>query len=96
LFNDVKRYTNKALNEIEDASPQSYPSDERVQEQYCEDDKCAIMPENFDEKLEEKIENNKAEKEEQIMDNKYVINIPNNAVKQDLIDLKVFMQTQVL
>jgi hypothetical protein len=52
------------------------------------------MSENFDEKLEEKIENNKAEKEEQIMDDKYVINIPNSAVKQDLVDLKVFMQTQ--
>ena len=95
LFNDVKRYTNKALNEIEDTSPQTSTSDESKQEQDCDDDKCSVMPENFEEKLEESIENNKTEMEEQIMDDKYVINIPNNAVKQDLVDLKVFMQTQV-
>jgi hypothetical protein len=52
------------------------------------------MPENFDKKLEEKIENNKAEKKEQIMDNKYVIVIPHTARKEDLHDLKAFMQTQ--
>jgi len=83
------------LNKIEDTSPQPSTSDESKQEQDCDDDKCSVMPENFEEKLEESIENNKTEMEEQIMDDKYVINIPNNAVKQDLVDLKVFMQTQV-
>ncbi|MBT3729236.1 hypothetical protein HOG27_04170 [bacterium] len=52
------------------------------------------MPESFDKKLEKKITEHQAEKEEKIMDNKYVINIPKNAVKQDLVALKVFMQTQ--
>jgi hypothetical protein len=52
------------------------------------------MPENFDEKLEEKIENNKVEKTEQIMDDKYVIPVPTNAIKEDLHDLKAFMLTQ--
>ena len=81
LFNDIKRYTNKSLNEVEET------------EEDCED-KCSVMPESFDKKLEKKITEHQAEKEEKIMDNKYVINIPKNAVKQDLVALKVFMQTQ--
>jgi hypothetical protein len=52
------------------------------------------MPDSFDEKLEEKIQEHKTEKEEQVMDNKYVIVIPNTAKKEDLHDLKAFMQTQ--
>jgi hypothetical protein len=80
----VKRFTNKALNEIEEI--------EKEKEE-C-DDKCSVMPENFDEKLEEKIEKNKTEKDEKIMDDKYVIKIPSNAIKEDLHDLKAFMQTQ--
>jgi hypothetical protein len=51
------------------------------------------MPENFDECLDEKIHDNEAELEEQIMDEKYIITIPPIAKKEDLHDLKDFMQT---
>ena len=84
LFNNIKRFTNKSLNELEEI--------EKDKEE-C-DNKCIIIKEDFDKKLEEKIENNRAENPEQIMEDKYVIKIPNNAIKQDLVDLKEFMQTQ--
>jgi hypothetical protein len=51
------------------------------------------MPENFDKNLEEKIENNKTEKEQKNIE-PFIIDIPNTAVKQDLIDLKSFLQTE--
>ena len=84
LFNNIKRFTNKSLNKLEEI--------EKDKEE-C-DNKCIIIKEDFDKKLEEKIENNRAENPEQIMEDKYVIKIPNNAIKQDLVDLKEFMQTQ--
>jgi len=81
------------LNEVEEeSSPQPYPSEEREQQQNC-DDKCSVIPENFEEKLEEKIENSKTEKQEKNIE-PFVIDIPNNAVKQDLFDLKEFMQNE--
>jgi hypothetical protein len=50
------------------------------------------MPENFEEGLEEKININKSEEKDQITD-RYIVKISENAVKQDLVDLKAFMQT---
>jgi DNA polymerase III subunit alpha len=58
-----------------------------------EEENCSVISENFEERLEEKIEKNKAEKKDQVMDQKYIIKIPNIAVKQDLIDLKLYMQS---
>ncbi len=90
LFNNIKRFTNKSLNKLEDLN--KLEEIEKNKEEY--DNKCIIIKEDFDKKLEEKIENNRAENPEQIMEDKYVIKIPNNAIKQDLLDLKEFMQTQ--
>jgi len=70
---------NKSLNE----------SDE---EEEKEGNSCSVMPENFDKKLDEKIAESKVEKKDMIMDDKYVIDIPTNAKKEDLVALKVFMQ----
>lgn len=93
LFNNIKRYINKSLNEsneIEEiVSVEAVESDEEEPEN-CEEI-CSVIPENFDEQLEEKIEENKVENEEQIMDEKYVIDIPINAIKQDLHDLKTYL-----
>jgi SepF-like predicted cell division protein (DUF552 family) len=49
------------------------------------------LPENFEEKLEEKMEENRQELEEKINENKFVIKIPEIAVKEDLHDLKEFI-----
>lgn len=94
LFNNTKRYINKSLNktnEIEEEmiSSQSYSFEESELEQVC-DTTCSVILENFEETLEEKIYKNQSEKQEKIHD-KFVIRIPNNAVKQDLIDLKVYL-----
>jgi len=55
---------------------------------------CSVIPENFDKKLDEKIAESKVEKKEMIMNNKHVITIPTNAKKEDLVALKVFMQSE--
>jgi len=83
LFDNSKRYVNVDLNEIKE-------------EEVCEnknEDNCSIIKENFEEKLESKIIENREELEEQLTP-KYVINIPSNAVKQDLHDLKEFLSQQ--
>jgi len=82
LFNNTKRFVNISLNETE----------ETEKEENC-DSLCEKKLENFDEKLEEKIHENQAVKNEQISEEKYVISIPKNAVKQDLHDLKSHLQT---
>jgi len=88
LFDKSKRFVNKNLNEVTEAEEK---------EQECSNEnnetKCEVMPENFEEKLEEKIHKNQAENDKQLMDDKFVIKIPSNAVKQDLLDLKKFMLT---
>jgi hypothetical protein len=55
---------------------------------------CSVMPENFEDSLEEKILNNKSEIDEQIMDDKFVIVIPTFAKKEDLLELKEFLALQ--
>jgi hypothetical protein len=50
------------------------------------------VSEDFEENLEQKIEENKQELEEKIVnEERFVIKIPENAVKEDLHDLKEFM-----
>jgi hypothetical protein len=78
------------LNEVEEVPPLTAPSQGGGD---CDENKCKVMPENFDEKLEEKIENNKGEKEQKNIE-PFIIHIPQNAVKQDLIDLKFFMERE--
>lgn len=83
LFNNTKRFINKSLNQAED-------NEEKIEENWKKEETCSVMPENFEEDLEQKISENQAEKKEKIHD-KYVINIPTNAVKQDLHDLKAYL-----
>ena len=98
LFDGSKRYINKDLNEsTSEEIKESNGKKDQVNSEGRESDlgweSCAVMPENFEEKLEEKIQQHQAEKQEKVMDEKYVIDIPTHAVKQDLLDLKTFMQT---
>jgi len=96
LFNNQKRYLNKKLNETKEDeneskcrdTPCGYPNGENKN-----DDLCTIMPENFDDSLEEKIIKNKTEKEQKILE-KYILEIPKNAIKQDLLELKQFLESQ--
>jgi hypothetical protein len=50
------------------------------------DDKCEVYKEDFDNALEKKIEENNLKE--------FVVEIPTNAKKQDLVDLKVFLEKQ--
>lgn len=61
-------------------------------DEVCEEG-CEILPENFEEILDEKIEENKIEKDEKISE-KYLINIPSIAKKEDLHELKSFLQKE--
>ncbi|MDD2871632.1 MAG: DNA polymerase III subunit alpha [Candidatus Gracilibacteria bacterium] len=90
LFSEVKRYLNVDLNKSDDDEVLEKIPDDISPEENC-DDKCAIMPESFEDKLEEKIIENKSEINEQLMDDKFVINIPVTAKKEDLLELKTFM-----
>ncbi len=81
LFDKSKRYVNINLNEIKE---------EELSNENNDEDKCNIIKENFEEKLDKKISDSKKEPEWQLTE-KFVIDIPNNAVKQDLHDLKTFL-----
>jgi tRNA splicing ligase len=52
-----------------------------------------VIQENFEEELEEKIIENKFEKPEKIAE-KFTINIPKIAKKEDLHDLKSFLENE--
>ncbi|MFK7779532.1 MAG: hypothetical protein QM490_00055, partial [Candidatus Gracilibacteria bacterium] len=91
LFNNVKRYINKSLNEIDKTEDNKKEDSIKT---------CSKMPENFEKNLEEKIHSNQSEKDlgaagpgEKIKEDRYIINIPTNAVKQDLHDLKSYLQS---
>jgi len=88
LFNDKKRFINKNLNEIKEAEK----IEDNSNSEEC-NQKCEVMPENFDDSLEEKILHNKEEKEQKFLE-KFVVDIPKNAVKQDLQDLKEFLESE--
>ena len=96
LFSDVKRYININLNKTEnedDLKSELLVVDDLVDNKDC-NDSCSVMPENFEDSLEEKILQNKSEIEEQIMDDKFIINIPSHAQKEDLLELKHFLSSQ--
>jgi DNA polymerase III alpha subunit len=59
--------------------------DEDLQNNDCEN-KCEVYKEDFDRKLEEKISNNNLAE--------FVVEIPKTAKKQDLIDLKLFLEKE--
>ena len=84
LFDKSKRFLNLDLNEV---------TETEQKEELVFEDKCSIIKEDFDKNLDEKINQNKQEKEEQLV-KKYVVNIPENAVKQDLHDLKSFLEIE--
>ena len=85
LFDKSKRFINMNLNEI---------VEEEKQEVICDtwdNESCAIIAENFDEVLEEKINENIWIVWAQIMEDKFIITIPSHAKKEDLHDLKEFL-----
>jgi len=92
LFNDVKRFLNIVLNQINTKNETVKESnlDEDNGDIEC-DNSCSVIPENFEDTLDEKILENKLESEEQISYYKHVIIIPNYAKKDDLVDLKEFL-----
>jgi hypothetical protein len=65
-------------------------------EEEKQDSQNSQEDEKFDTSLEEKIHNNEAEPQEQIGNNpeKYVVEIPSHAKKQDLHELKSFLLEQ--
>lgn len=89
LFDNSKRFIDfKKTQDIQE--DEDIISEEIIEEN---NNKCIIIKENFEEELDKKIENNKWEKIEKIKDNIYVIKIPSNALKDDLIDLKEYLLT---
>jgi hypothetical protein len=50
--------------------------------------------ESFEKELDEKIIEHRTEKPEKIMSEKYVVQVPTNASRDDLWDLKLFLQKQ--
>ena len=80
-----KRFKNMSLNE-EVSNKNSND---------CEDS-CSVIKENFDENLDKKIENNKIVLQEEENNNlkEYIVDIPKNIKKQDLVLLKEFLLKQ--
>lgn len=85
LFDGKKRFVNTDLNKIEEEKTEKT-------------DSCCIPQKDFEQSLEEKIWENKSEPQEQlehIQDiSKYVVRVPKNAKKEDLVDLKVFLEEE--
>lgn len=96
LFDNSKRYINKSLNKIEEELlPHPDPllkERENMEEEEC-DENCEIINENFEEILEEKIIENKLEKKEKFAE-EFIIKIPKVAKKEDLHDLKAFLEKE--
>jgi uncharacterized protein (DUF2344 family) len=80
LFNKgEKRFLNLKLNEVEE---------DKIEEK---------EPENFDKNLEERISESKSEKElqlDKLTEDEYVVEVPSLAKKQDLVELKNFLQEE--
>ncbi len=88
LYDDKKRLINIDLNKTdEDSDSISSPSHSELKEEQNEDNE-------FEEKLEHDISMHKTVKDKQIMDEQYVVSIPNHAQKQDLLDLKDFLESE--
>lgn len=86
IFDDSKRYVNINLN-------QSAEDEDNEEKNNC-NNTCEVLPSNFEDELENKIEKNKAELEDKIKQDKFTVVIPNNALKKDLLDLKEFLSTE--
>ena len=76
-------------------SPKPSPQGEGAKLENLENcnNNCEKLTENFEESLEEKIITNKTEKEQKFLD-KFIVDIPKHAKKEDLHDLKEFLNTQ--
>jgi len=116
LFDNKKRFLNLKLNEVAPLQdrevenntphPLTHSLLKGEGEQVNCENKCEIYSENFDKKLEEKIEknnnspiipllNNRGEENSRQLDIKeFIIEIPKKAKKQDLLDLKQFLSGQ--
>lgn len=88
LFDKSKRYLNKDLNKSEEEIISTLPP---PQSRGIEGD---FENENFENNLDKKIEKNKLEKEEQIETKEFIITIPTTAKKEDLVNLKSFLEKQ--
>jgi len=91
LLDDNRRFTNLKLNQ--DAEIQNIPWDQDTpdSDENTEDQNTHWV--EVDSEIDKKIEENKSEKNEKIRD-KYVLEIPKVAKKQDLQDLKEFLLMQ--
>ncbi|NVP17200.1 DNA polymerase III subunit alpha [Candidatus Gracilibacteria bacterium] len=85
LFDKSKRFINMNLNEITETEKEDIVCDTG------DNENCIVLKENFDEILEEKINENIGVVGAQIMNDKFVITIPSHAKKEDLHDLKEFL-----
>ncbi len=85
LFDKSKRFINMNLNEIVETEKEDIACDT------WDNENCIVLKENFDEVLEEKINENIWIVWAKIMDDKFVITIPSHAKKEDLHDLKEFL-----
>ena len=84
IFDWSRRFINNELNAIKD-------EDESIGEEKIKNnsEKYSVLPENFDEKLEKEISENKW-----IEIQEFIVNIPPIAKKEDLFDFKDFLQKQ--
>ncbi|MBB1564739.1 DNA polymerase III subunit alpha [Candidatus Gracilibacteria bacterium] len=84
IFDGSRRFINNELNAIKD-------EDESIGEEKIKNnsEKYSVLPENFDEKLEKEISENKG-----IEIQEFIVNIPPIAKKEDLFDFKDFLQKQ--
>ncbi|MDD2908078.1 MAG: DNA polymerase III subunit alpha [Candidatus Gracilibacteria bacterium] len=94
LFDKSKRFINMNLNETVIDLENTETTELNCDASDTSMDNCSVITENFEEVLEEKIAHNKLEEEGQIMDDKFVVKIPSNAKKEDLVDLKEFLLKQ--
>ena len=88
LFDNKKRFINTQMNEV----VEEVKNEENKEDDNCADS-CSVMPENFEDSLEEKIKQNSWEPVEQVV-TEYTVIIPSTARKEDLIDLKKFLLEQ--
>ena len=85
IFDWSKRFINNELNAIKDED-ESIGEEEKIKNN---SEKYSVLPENFDEKLEKEISENKW-----IEIQEFIVNIPPIAKKEDLFDFKDFLQKQ--
>lgn len=92
IFDWSKRFINNKLNEINEESSQCEDSVKNWNEK-CEDF-VKIKPENFEKSLDEAILKNKTLSDENIFLKEFILKIPKFARKEDLFDLKKFLESE--